>query len=235
MPIYRLTNDLVFPPVHFAEDGLLAVGGDLRPERLVLAYRNGIFPWYSEGEPILWWAPDPRMVLLPEELHVSRSLERKLKQGAFRVTLDAAFPEVIRSCAKTPRKHEAGTWITPAMEEAYIELRRRGIAHSVEVWRGDELAGGLYGIALGACFFGESMFSRARDASKVAFTTFVRHFAGHGGRLIDCQVSNPHLESLGAREIPREAFQRLLAKWPAKTLPPETWEPGSFPRTEQPS
>ncbi len=218
MPIYRLSQDLVFPPPHLAEDGLLAVGGDLRPERILLAYRHGIFPWYSAGEPILWWSPDPRMVFLPSEFHVSRRLGRILRSGRFHVTLDTAFEQVIKACATVPRTGQDGTWITPEMMEAYTELHRLGYAHSAECWRDGELAGGIYGIALGVCFFGESMFSRQSNASKVVLATLAEQFKRWGVGLIDCQVPNDHLRSLGAREIPRPAFLKLLAQG----LRPET-------------
>jgi len=210
MPIFRLTRKLLFPPVEWADDGLLAVGGDLRLERLILAYRQGIFPWYSEGEPILWWSPDPRMVLFPGELHVSRRLQRTLHMGRFQVTMDTAFPEVIRACAEIPRRKEDGTWITHAMQSAYIRLHEEGYAHSVECWHEGVLTGGLYGVSLGACFFGESMFSRVPDASKIALTHLCRACLAWHIKLIDCQVANPHLLRLGAREIPRIAFLRLL-------------------------
>jgi len=212
MPIFRLTDALAFPPPHLAEEGLLAVGGDLRPERLLLAYRSGIFPWYSEGEPILWWSPDPRMILLPAELHLSRRFRRKLRQAPFRLTLDTAFAQVIQACATVPRKHQDGTWITPAMESAYTQLHHAGYAHSVECWRDENLVGGLYGISLGACFFGESMFSREPDASKIALAALVAQCRRWGIGLIDCQVANPHLGRLGAREVPREVFLKLLAQ-----------------------
>jgi leucyl/phenylalanyl-tRNA--protein transferase len=210
MPIFRITDDLVFPDPRLADDGLLAVGGDLSHERLLLAYRHGIFPWYSAGEPILWWSPDPRMILLPKELHVSQRLRRTIRQGVFRVTLDTAFPEVIHACARVPRKHEKGTWITAAMTHAYIGLHHEGYAHSVECWRGNSLVGGLYGLSLGACFFGESMFSRESNASKVAIATLAAQLEQWGIDLIDCQVANPHLFRLGGREIPRDAYLVLL-------------------------
>jgi leucyl/phenylalanyl-tRNA--protein transferase len=212
MPVYRLTEDLSFPPVHLAEDGLLAVGGDLDTKRLLLAYRSGIFPWYCAGEPMLWWSPDPRMILVPDDFHMSRSLERVLKQGTYRVTLDEAFEEVIRCCAAVPRRDQDGTWITEEMIAAYSVLHEEGYAHSVECWLEDRLVGGLYGISLGACFFGESMFSHEANASKVALATAVAQFKRWKIGMIDCQVENPHLFSLGAREIPRGLFMKLLAE-----------------------
>ena len=211
MPIFRLSPELIFPDPNLAEDGLLAVGGDLSLERLLLAYSSGIFPWYSAGEPIMWWSPDPRTVITPESLHVSRSLERTLRRGTFRVTFDTAFPEVIRACASIPRRHEDGTWITSAMIRAYTALHEAGFAHSIECWQGDTLAGGLYGISLGGCFFGESMFSRVPDASKVALVSLVRHLTEYDIDLLDCQLTTAHLLSLGAYEVPRDYFLHLVS------------------------
>ena len=190
-------------------NGLLCAGGDLSPERLVEAYSRGIFPWFSEGDPILWWSPDPRMVLFPAELKVSRSLRKAVARGAYETRYDSAFAEVMAQCA-APRDGHAGTWIVPEMVAAYTELHRRGLAHSVESWRDGELAGGLYGVALGQVFFGESMFARAADASKVALVRLVERLAAGGCRVIDCQQATPHLASLGAREIRRAAFAQLL-------------------------
>ena len=200
--------DSPFPDPALAEtepNGLLAVGGDLSPARLVNAYRRGIFPWYSEGQPILWWSPDPRLVLWPGDVHLSRSLRKTLRSGRFRVSLDAAFGAVIRGCA-APRPGAEGTWIVPDMVAAYERLHVLGIAHSAEAWRDGTLVGGLYGVALGRVFFGESMFSRVSDASKVAFVHLVRRIAGWGYALIDCQMHTAHLERLGAVTIPRDAF-----------------------------
>ncbi len=195
-----------FPPLNAAnEQGLLAIGGDLSPERLLLAYRSGIFPWYNAGDPILWWSPDPRCVIYPAAFVPSRSLRRTISRGTYGVTLDQAFERVIRGCAG-PRKDQPGTWITSDMARAYVGLHRLGIAHSVEAWEGDRLVGGLYGLALGGAFFGESMFSRRSDASKVAFATLMELLNGWGFDLVDCQVSSPHILSLGAEEIPREIF-----------------------------
>jgi leucyl/phenylalanyl-tRNA--protein transferase len=210
MPVFRLDDRLVFPPPELAEDGLLAVGGDLRPERLLLAYAQGIFPWYSEGQPILWHSPEPRMVLRATELHVPRSLRKILKKGAYRVSLDAAFPEVIAACASARRPGQRGTWITRAMKKAYLELHRQGFAHSAEAWAGDSLAGGLYGVSIGSAFFGESMFAREPDASKVAFVTLVGQLARWGITLIDCQVHTGHLERFGATEWPRRDYLAAL-------------------------
>jgi len=219
LPILRPDAGLDFPPVETASpEGLLAVGGDLRPERLLAAYRHGIFPWYSDGQPILWWSPDPRAVLFPEKLKISRSLHKTLRAGKFRVTFDQRFRDVMRACA-LPRSKDpaAGTWITAAMIEAYTELHRLGHAHSVEAWRGTELVGGLYGVALGGAFFGESMFARETDASKVAFVRLVRQLARWGYTLIDCQLYTAHLARFGAEEIPRSTFLHLLAQ--AQALP----------------
>lgn len=190
-------------------DGLLAVGGDLTPARLLNAYRRGIFPWFGEQDPILWWSPDPRMVLFPDRLKISRSLGKTLRRKKFTVSFDLAFSQVIQACA-APRKDEPGTWISDEMIQAYEQLHRRGVAHSAEAWNGDELVGGLYGIALGRVFFGESMFSKATDASKVAFVSLVKRLQQSGYELIDCQVYTQHLESLGAELIPRRAFQERV-------------------------
>lgn len=214
-----------FPPVELASrDGLLAVGGDLSVERLIEAYRNGIFPWYNEGQPILWWSPDPRAVLLPEAVKVSRSLRKTLRSGKFRVTFDAAFANVMRACAAPRRKQpNGGTWITPDMLNAYVELHRRGYAHSVETWEGNELIGGLYGVALGGVFFGESMFSRAADASKVALVYAARQLAAWGYLLIDCQLPTEHLATLGAVSIPRREYLVRLKVALARPGRPAPW------------
>lgn len=208
-------NELVFPPLSKAmrePNGLLAAGGDLSPERLIQAYRHGCFPWFEEGQPILWWSPDPRTVLLPAEVHVSRSLRKVLRQGRFRVTFDQDFAAVIAECAG-PRNYTDGTWITDDMQRAYLALHEQGHAHSVEVWDGDALVGGLYGLAMGRLFFGESMFSRADNASKVGFVTLVEHLQQAGFVLIDCQMPTDHLHSLGARSIPREVFAGYLGQY----------------------
>jgi leucyl/phenylalanyl-tRNA--protein transferase len=211
VPVYPLDDRLLFPPPEeAASDGLLAVGGDLRPERLVLAYSMGIFPWYSSRQPILWHSPDPRMVLLADELYVSRSLRKTIRKGLYRLTLDTVFARVIDACARVPRPGQPGTWITRDMREAYVELHRRGLAHSAEAWEGDGLVGGVYGVSLGAAFFGESMFAAAPDASKVAFVALVRQLQRWGIRLIDCQVYTEHLERFGAREWPRADFLAAL-------------------------
>lgn len=205
-------NSLEFPPLGQAleePNGLLAAGGDLSSERLLAAYRRGIFPWYNPGEPILWWSPDPRCVLLPESLHLSRSLRKRLRRQDYQVTFDQAFEAVVSACA-APRQKQAGTWISDDILTAYLNLHRQGVAHSIEVWIDDELAGGLYGLAIGAVFFGESMFARRRDASKIGFAWGVSQLKHWGYRLIDCQVYSDHLASLGAVEIPRSEFSRWL-------------------------
>lgn len=213
MTVYRLTQELVFPPPELADDdGLLAVGGDLSVNRLLVAYSMGIFPWYSGKSPILWWSPDPRLILLPQEIKVSRSLRQTLKKGLYAVTTNAAFEEVIRNCATVSRKGEKGTWITEEMIAAYIRLHQAGYAHSVEAWRDGDLAGGLYGVLLGKVFFGESMFAKKTDASKAAFATFTAMLAEKGVELIDCQVTTAHLQRFGAREIPRAEFLIRLEK-----------------------
>ncbi|HYC35133.1 MAG TPA: leucyl/phenylalanyl-tRNA--protein transferase [Usitatibacter sp.] len=201
-----------FPPVSRAlrsPNGLLAVGADLSPARILDAYSRGIFPWFSEGDPILWWSPDPRMVLFPGELKVSRSLRKALARGLYETRFDTAFREVMRACAE-PREGQGGTWIVPEMIEAYTALHEMGHAHSVESWREGELVGGLYGMQIGRVFFGESMFTRATDASKVALVRLVERLRACGCRLIDCQQATPHLASLGAREIPRAEFATLV-------------------------
>jgi len=201
-----------FPPIAKAleaPNGLLCAGADLTPERLVSAYSQGIFPWYSEGDPILWWSPDPRMVLFPAELRISHSLKKTLARDIYETRFDTAFRDVIEQCA-APRDGRAGTWIVPEMIAAYTALHERGLVHSVESWRDGELVGGLYGMALGKVFFGESMFSRAHDASKVALVKLVEKLAAEGFRVIDCQQATSHLASLGAREIPRDEFAQLV-------------------------
>ena len=219
-----LGDDTPFPPVSKAlksPNGLLCAGGDLSPERLIDAYSHGIFPWFSDGDPILWWSPDPRMVLYPEELRVSRSLRKTVARGAFETRYDTAFREVMQACA-APRDGQGGTWIVPEMVEAYVRLHELGFAHSVESWQEGRLAGGLYGIALGRVFFGESMFTRAPDASKVALVQLVDRLKAAGYRVIDCQQATAHLASLGAREIPRKAFAQLVRE--SIQYPPSTGE-----------
>jgi len=214
-----------FPPVTDAlkrPNGLLAAGGDLGLERLLDAYRHGIFPWYAEGEPILWWSPDPRMVLVPAELKVSRSLDKTLRNRDFEVRFDSAFRAVMQACAE-PREGQAGTWITAEMIEAYCRLHEAGWAHSVETWIDGTLAGGLYGVAIGRMFYGESMFTRVRDGSKVALVHLVQQLHRTQYRLIDCQMATSHLASLGAREIPRREFVRRVTELVHYDVPPGPW------------
>ena len=216
MPVYRLGKTIVFPPPEHAEDGLLAVGGDLSVKRLLAAYRNGIFPWYNDDEPILWHSPEERAIITPASLHVSKRLERTLRSGRFRVTADTAFRRVIAACAQVPRPGQDGTWINRDIQQAYTALHAEGYAHSIEVWEGSELAGGLYGVSLGSAFCGESMFSRQTDASKVALVTLVRCGGAHGIDLYDCQMQTPHLASLGAMAIPRAEFLPLIREATAR-------------------
>jgi len=212
MPLFALEKELYFPPVHLAEpDGLLAVGGDLTRERILLAYRSGIFPWY-EGAHILWWCPNPRCVLFPDELKVSKSMQQLLKRQTFTFTVNKAFTAVIEHCKSIKRPGQTGTWITPAVQEAYTALHKAGDAHSAEVWMDGELVGGLYGIRIGKVFFGESMFSKMSNASKFAFISYVQLLKADGVQLIDCQVHTEHLETLGARMIDRNDFITLLGK-----------------------
>lgn len=213
MPVFQLTDALIFPPPHLArEDGLLAVGGDLSEPRLLLAYQMGIFPWYSPGEPILWWAPDPRLVIIPEEFKIPKRLARKIKQNMFHVTMDQAFSQVIETCAQIPRKQGKGTWIDKDMIEAYTKLHTLGYAHSVECWQENKLVGGLYGVSLGTTFFGESMFSHATDSSKVALAYLIEHLIEWNFEMIDCQITTEHLMKLGAKQLPASEFYELLEK-----------------------
>ena len=211
MPIFRLVDDMVFPPPDYADpSGLIAVGGDLSSERLLEAYRVGIFPWYSDDQPILWWSPDPRFVLEPDEFKISRSLNRTLKRNIFQVTFDRVFEDVIAACSTVPREGQRGTWITPEMRDAYIELHGLGYAHSVETWFAGNLVGGLYGVSLGKAFFGESMFHKKADASKVALATLAEKLKSWGFHFIDSQMTTEHMMRLGAREMPRRIFLKRL-------------------------
>jgi leucyl/phenylalanyl-tRNA--protein transferase len=224
-----LRGDAPFPPVSKAlksPNGLLCAGGDLSPQRIVRAYTQGIFPWYSEGDPILWWSPDPRMVLFTDELKVSRSLRKRLASEVYETRVDTAFRDVIEACA-APRDGQSGTWIVPEMVEAYVRLHELGFAHSVESWHEGRLVGGLYGMALGKAFFGESMFARAPDASKVALVRLVERLRAADFRVIDCQQATAHLASLGAREIPRKAFAQLVQE--SIQYPPsgQRWPPAT--------
>lgn len=214
MPCYQLDNDLWFPPHEEAEDyGLLAVGGDLSPERLLLAYSLGIFPWYNPGEPILWWSPDPRCVLFPSKLHISRSLHRFMRHCPYRISFNENFAGVIYWCRRLRAGLDgSGTWITLEMKKAYLQLHELGFAHSVECWDGEQLVGGLYGICIGRCFFGESMFSRSKNASKVVLVHLLRYLQQQGFELLDCQQTTDHLLSMGAEEISRQDFLHYLGK-----------------------
>ncbi len=222
------SQSFIFPSPELAlrePNGLLALGGDLTAPRLLAAYQRGIFPWFNPGEMILWWSPDPRAVLFPEDLHISRSMRRFIRHCPYRFTLNHAFAEVISACAT---ERDEGTWIGPDVQRAYCQLYASGHAHSLEVWLGNELVGGLYGVAVGAVFCGESMFSRADNASKSALMVFCHHFTHHGGELIDCQVLNAHTASLGAVEIPRNFFLQQLSQLQFSPLPAECWLPQSL-------
>lgn len=209
--MYFLTEQLLFPPVHeTSPDGLLAVGGDLSPERLLLAYKKGIFPWFENEDPILWWCPVKRMVLFPDAFKMSHSMRNIINKGIFKVTFNTVFREVILHCQSTKREGQYGTWITDEMVEAYCKLNNMGIAKSVEVWQDNELVGGLYGVDLGHVFCGESMFSLVSNASKMAFISLVNHLKEHNYKLLDCQIYNDHLHSLGCVEIPRATFLEIL-------------------------
>lgn len=210
MPLFALDDELIFPPVHLSmPDGLLAIGGDLSPARLLLAYRNGIFPWYEE-EPILWWSPDPRLVLFPGELRISKSVRPMLKKNVFEFTINKDFSGVISACRQKARPGQDSTWITTEVQAAYIKMHELGHAHSAEVWQDGKLAGGLYGIKMGKVFFGESMFSHVSNASRYAFIRYVQQLQSEGIELIDCQVQTDYLESMGARMMPRSMFIQLL-------------------------
>jgi len=213
MPVEISRRSFVFPDLDEAdESGLLAIGGDLSVDRLKLAYSKGIFPWYEKGMPILWWSPDPRMVLFPDKMIISHSLKQSIKKQQFRVTIDTAFEKVIKNCAKTPRKGERGTWITREMKNAYIDLHEAGFAHSAEAWLDGELVGGLYGVAIGKAYFGESMFHHVTNASKVAFYHLVEKLSSWDFKIIDAQVYTNHLESLGGEMIPRSQYIQILEK-----------------------
>ncbi len=225
MPVYRLTQRPVFPPAYLAEkaNGLLAVGGDLSRERLLRAYAGGIFPWYSPGDPLLWWSPDPRALLFPAEFHLSRRNRRYLKNSGFSVCRDTAFTAVIKACAETPRRHEAGTWITPEMQVAYCDLHRAGYAHSIEIFQGHKLVGGLYGIGLGRCFFAESMFSLVDHASKAALVDLVSRARRRKFHFIDVQFLTPHLKQFGVREISRRDYLLRLERALKKPTERKVW------------
>ncbi len=224
MPVFRLTDALLFPSPEFAEDdGLLAVGGDLSPDRLVMAYSLGIFPWYSQGDPILWWSTAPRLVIFPSEFHLPKRLKRLLNAGTFTVTADTAFAEVLDGCSTASGRDKHGTWITPEMRQAYLELYKYGFAHSIECWQDGRLAGGLYGVCIDRIFFGESMFTRVSNASKVALATLVDLARQREIALIDCQMTTDHLLRFGARELSRKAFQAQLEQHIYDCLPQKKW------------
>jgi leucyl/phenylalanyl-tRNA--protein transferase len=224
MPVYQIPQELLFPAPELAEeDGLLGVGGDLSPERLLLAYGNGIFPWYSKGEPIMWWSPDPRCVLYPEKLKISTSLRQAIKKGNYEVRFDTCFEEVIGHCARTKRKGQRSTWITNEMVRAYIRLHELGFAHSTEVFMDGELAGGLYGVSIGRTYSGESMFHLRPEESKIALYHLVERLKEWKFPLIDCQVTNPHLLSLGAEEMPRKEFLKLVIREREKPGHKDRW------------
>ncbi len=229
MPVFLLDdNEVDFPPVELARpDGLLAVGGDLSVKRLLKAYKTGIFPWFNQGEPILWWSPNPRMVLFPQELHISKRLQRTIRQNKFRITCNVAFRQVMELCALVRLEKGETTWINQQMLDAYCKLHELGYCYSVEAWQGDYLAGGLYGVLLGSVFFGESMFARVKEASKVAFVHMVQAFYQRGLMLIDCQVETSHLRRFGAKPIPRILFNQLLHKWTKEEI--KKVDPGPLP------
>ena len=224
MPVFRLRRDHVFPDPRLAHpSGVIAHGGDLHPDRVLLAYANGIFPWYSDDSPLFWYSPDPRFVLPTDQLKLQRSLKKRIRRAEYRITLDTSFADVLRGCATVHRPDQDGTWLTEDLQAAFRDLHRRGYAHSVEAWRGDELVGGLYGIAIGQLFCGESMFATASDASKVAFAHLVRQLERWGTPLVDCQIHTPHLERFGAFEVPRERFLADLATLRERPQRPGPW------------
>ena len=225
MPVYLLDKELVFPPPEDAnEEGIVAVGGDLTPERLMLAYEQGIFPWPARGYPLLWFSPDPRFALVPARAHVSRSLRKVIRKGELRVTADTCCLDVINACAAMPRPHQQGTWITRELRDGYLGLHELGCAHSIEAWRGEELVGGLYGVALGRTFAGESMFATEPDASKVAFTTLLGHLVSWGYRIVDCQVHTDHLARFGATMWARDRFLHTWREAVAEPGLPVPWK-----------
>jgi leucyl/phenylalanyl-tRNA---protein transferase len=225
MPFFRLSEKLDFPPAHFARsDGLLCVGGDLSSKRLILAYENGIFPWYSENEPLLWWSPDPRLVLFPDNIHISQSLKKKIKKSPFDIKIDNSFEQTIRSCALVRKKKNEDTWILPEMVDSYIKLHKLGYAHSIEAWKDNKLVGGLYGVCIGGSFFGESMFSFVSDASKTALVALARLLKKNSFDLIDCQVTTQHLLDMGAAEIPRSEFLDIIKKSITRKIDKNLWD-----------
>lgn len=238
MPLFRLSEKIEFPPPWLARsDGLLCIGGDLCTQRLLLAYQNGIFPWFSDNEPILWWSPNPRLVLFPKALRISRSLKKKIKKASFTITMDNAFEQTIVSCSKPRGPGNDGTWLVDEMIDAYINLHKLGYAHSIETWYQDRLVGGLYGVCLGGSFFGESMFSLENDASKVALVALTNHLGVHGFDLIDCQVTTDHLLTMGAVEIFRDTFLKKINPSVVRKMDPGIWNPDQtlypFPMKEK--
>lgn len=235
MPLFRLSEKIEFPPAWLARsDGLLCIGGDLCAKRLILAYRNGIFPWFSNSEPILWWSPDPRLVLFPSRIRVSKSLKKTIRKECFTIKLDTAFEQTIVACSQSRQDKPEGTWLVDEMIDAYITLHKMGIAHSVEAWQGDRLAGGLYGLSLGKIFFGESMFSLVPNASKVALVALARELDRQGVGIIDCQVTSGHLLRMGAQEITRDLFLDILSHGVDQKAPESLWRSGRhlFPQIE---
>ncbi|MCF6246775.1 MAG: leucyl/phenylalanyl-tRNA--protein transferase [Desulfobacula sp.] len=225
MPLFRLSKRLDFPPAWLARsDGLLCIGGDLCSKRLILAYQNGIFPWFSNEEPILWWSPDPRLVLFPDDIHVSKSLKKKIRSNQFNITIDNAFEQTIMSCAHPREKGQDGTWLVEEMIDGYLNLHDKGHAHSIETWKDGKLVGGLYGVCLGGSFFGESMFSFDADTSKLALVALAKLLGHHGFDLIDCQVTTSHLLSMGATQIPRNHFLNIITPSVKKKYTKNIWD-----------
>ena len=226
MPVYQLPEQYIFPPAELAEaNGLIGYGGDLAPERLILGYQRGIFPWYSEGQPILWFSPDPRYVLDPKEFRIQRSLKKRIKQEPFDIRINTAFEQVLEQCSSIPRPNQYGTWITTAMKEAYLELHRQGYAYSFEAWQNDRLVGGLYGIMQTGVFCGESMFHHQTNCSKLAMWALVNWLKRHNAHFIDCQLENPYLTTLGAKLIPRSEFLTRLNTAQSYEIPNSMWAP----------
>ena len=229
MPLFRLSEKIEFPPAWLARsDGLLCIGGDLCAERLILAYRNGIFPWFSNSEPILWWSPDPRLVLFPSRIRVSKSLKKTIRKAGFSIRINTAFKQTIVACSQPRPDKPGGTWLVDEMIDAYITLHKMGIAHSVEAWQGDRLVGGLYGVSLGKTFFGESMFSLVPNASKVALVALAQELDSQGFQIIDCQVTSGHLLRMGAQEITRGLFLDMLDHGVNKKVPDSLWPSGRY-------
>jgi len=235
MPLFRLSEKIEFPPAWLARsDGLLCIGGDLCTKRLILAYRNGIFPWFSNSEPILWWSPDPRLVLFPSKIRVSKSLKKTIRKDCFSIRINTAFEQTIVACSQPRQDKPEGTWLVDEMIDAYITLHKMGFAHSVEAWQGDRLAGGLYGVSLGKTFFGESMFSLVSNASKVALVALAQELDSQGFEIIDCQVTSEHLLRMGAQEITRNLFLDILNNGVDQKVPAGLWRSGRhlFPQNK---